>query len=380
MKAIFEKNTLLGAVTPALGSVSGKNTLPAIEGVNLDCSNPGRCVVTAYDLEKGFRCTIECEVEKEGNYIVNGQKLCQILSRMPGSFVTIEVNDKDVVTISSGKIKFELHALNGRDFPMLPELDGDHSFEIRQSTFRSMLEQTEFAIAQNNMRPELNGAFFKTDGSKLTIVASDGHKLALCERAVELRDLHNDGGDISFSFIVPGKILFDLGKAVADSDEPMVVKYTYKHVFFYIGNSIFFSRLIDAEYIDYNRFIPKTGNIFVTVDAQSLTNALECAMLVTEDRTLGQARSVLKCTFTGNMLMVSSTSVTSRVSDEIFTEKIGPDIEIGFNCRYLLEAMHACDAEKIKLTLSGPLMSMVIEPADPDPDKRFTFLIVPVKM
>lgn len=380
MKAVFEKTTLLSAVTPALGSVSGKNTLPAIEGVNIKCEANGQCIITAYDLEKGFRCIIEAEVEIPGNYVINGQKLVQIIKTMPGDFVTIEVNDKFIVRISSGKSEFELHALDGRDFPLLPNLDGERGIEISQSVFGSMLRQTAFAIAQNNMRPELNGSYFKSDNGKLTIVSCDGNRMALCERKIDLTDIKGSEGDVKIDCIVPGKTLSELVRLVSDTDDTMLIKLTRRHVIFIVGQYTFFSRLIDSEYIDYKRFIPQTSKIFVKLDCQSYVGALERAMLVTEDRTLGQAKSPLRCTFNGNLLKVSSISVTGRVYDEIFTDKIGDDIEIGFNCRYLLDALRAVDTDKIKLSLTSSLMSMIIEPAEPEEDQRFLFLVLPVKM
>lgn len=380
MKAVFEKNKLLAAITPALGFVSGKNTLPAIEGINLICEAPGKCTVTAYDLEKGFRSSCECEVEAEGNYIINGQKLMQRVRAMPGDFVTIEVNNKDIVSIYSGKLRYELHAIDGADFPALPNLEGDRGFEIPQSTFGKMLRHTGFAIAQNSMRPELNGSYFVTDGKTLTVVSCDGNKLALSEQKIDVKDYRHDNEDFEAKFIVPGKTLTELLKIMSDTDDVMRIKLTQKNVIFTVDKFNFFSRLIDSEYIDYDRFIPKNSKIFVNIDADKFAETLESAMLVTEDRTLGQAKSPLKCSFKGDILSVSCTSITDRFTDEIFTEKIGDDIEIGFNCRYLLEAMKSCTVDRVRLSLSGPLMSMIIEPAEKEENERFLFLVLPVKM
>lgn len=380
MKAVFEKNALIGGVTPALSSVSGRNTLPAIEGVNLRCEEPGKCVITSYDLEKGFRTTIECEVEREGSYVINGQKLCQVVRTLPGDFVTLDVTPNGLVTISSGSRKYEMHAVDGKDFPLLPDLEGERGFEIPQSVFGTMINQTMFAIAQNDMRPELNGSFFKTDGHSLTIVSCDRNRLAVVERVLPIRDYKHDNSDFVAQFIVPGRTLLDLQKAVADVDEPMYIKLTIKHVIFNVGKLIFFTRLIDHDYMDYTRVIPADGNIRVSVDSSQMVEALELALLVTEDRALGQAKSPLICNFTGNKLLVTSTSITGRTEDEILTEKTGDDIEIGFNCKLLLDAMRACNSARVRLTLKGPTMSMVIRPAEEDPENKFMFVVMPVKM
>ena len=361
--------------------MSGKNTLAAIEGVNLRCEG-GQCVITSYDLEKGFRTAIECEIEEEGNYVVNGQRLVQIARSMPGDFVTVDIDETNTVRVSSGKAVMKLHALPGADFPALPDLRGNRSCEISRRFFGEMLDQTNFAIAQNNMRPELNGSFFRTDGKTLTIVACDGNKLALSERSVDLTYAtgEQEGENLDEDFILPGKALTELRRLLGDSDDMLQIRMTTKHVIFAVDSFIIFSRIIDLDYIDYDRFIPKQSKIFVTLDSGAFCGALERCLLVSEDRTLGQARSPVKCVFEGNTLKVSSDSVASSSIDEIFTDKVGDDLEIAFNCRFLLEAIRACDVDRIKLSLSGPLMSMIVEPAEPDPDRKFLFLVLPVKI
>ena len=175
-------------------------------------------------------------------------------------------------------------------------------------------------------------------------------------------------------------MLNELSRVLGDTDDMLQIRFTTKHVIFALDGFLIFSRIIDLDYIDYDRFIPKQSKIFVTLDSDSFAGALERCVLVSEDRSLGQARSPVKCVFEGNNLYVSAASVATSAADEIPTVKIGDDLEIAFNCRYLLEAIRACDVDKINLSLSGPLMSMIVEPAEPDPDRRFLFLVLPVKL
>ncbi len=380
MKVIFEKQILLNAILPALGCVSGKNTIPAIEGINLNCNTTGKCIVTAYDLEKGYRTEIPCETQVEGNYVINAQKLCQIVRAMPGGFVTVDINSNNIAKIYSGKSEFEIYAMNGEDFPALPALGSDKGFEVRQSVLRNMIVKTQFAIAQNDMRPELNGAFFKIEGSRLTVVSCDGNRMAIKEQNADLINGNDDQSELDMAFIVPGKTLIELLKLISDTEDTLKIRLTRKYVFFIIGETYFFSRLIENDYIDYNRFLPKSPKTFVKIDAEAFLMSLERAALVTEDKTMGQAKSILRCTFEDNLLKVSSVSVSGKVYDEIFTEKTGEDITIGFNCRLLMDALRSCEGEKLLISITSPLMGMTIEPAEKDENSSYTFLVLPVKI
>ena len=379
MKVIFEKQTLLDAILPALGCVCSKNTIAAIEGINLDCSKEGVCIITAYDLEKGYRTQISCETQRTGNYIINAQKLCQIVRTMPGGFLTIEIFDGNVAKIYSGKSEFELFALDGKDFPALPLLDGEKGFMIKEDILKDLIVKTQFAIAQNNVRPELNGAFFQIEGSKITVVSCDGNKMAIKEQITDIENQNSDSSDLDMSFIIPGKTLGELLKLFS-SDENISIRLARKYVIFKIRNITFFSRLIENSYVDYKRFLPSNPRIYVNIDSEAFLESLERASLVTEDKTMGQSKSILRCSFEDNILHISSVSVSGKVNDEIFTEKVGDDITIGFNCRFLLDALRSCDCEKIKLSITSPLMGMLIEPSEKEEDKNFTYLVLPVKI
>ncbi|MBE6631239.1 MAG: DNA polymerase III subunit beta [Ruminococcaceae bacterium] len=376
MKVTFDRDILMQAVSSAMGTVSNKSTIASIEGILINTEG-GNCIMSSYDLEKGIEMKVEAEVIKEGSYIINAQKLNQIVRAMPKGDITIEVDSRNITKISAGRSEFELHALNGSDFPKLPDFSGDISFYIAQNVLRRIIQQVSFAIAQNDSRPALNGAFFKIENNKLTVVSCDANRLALCEKE---SDITAETENLSESFIVPGKTLSELMKILDDSDEKVRINLTRKHIIFAFENSLFFSRLIDSEYIDYNRFIPKSNKVEVKLSCSEFIGSLERASLVTEDRSVGQTKSPVKLNFTDGILNVSSVSVTGKVSDEIAIEKEGDDIEIGFNCRYLLDALRSCEEEDIKVYMSTPLMSMIIGPAKEKEGESFTFLVLPVKM
>lgn len=384
MKLIFEKEELNRAVTPAMGSVSSKSTIPSIEGILFSPINDSECEIVAYDLEKGFKVSAPCQIQGNNNasFVLNANKINQIIKMMPEGDITIEISERLLSRIYSGKSEFELHAINGKDFPDLPELSGEKAFTVSQKLLADMIRETEFAIANNDPRAALNGLFFLIKGTSITIVSCDGNRLALREHDCKIDNLITDGGDESISFILPGKTVNELTRLMGTKDEDKNVKImvSHKHAVFNFDDYYFFSRLIDGNYIEYERFIPKTNKTFVKINRYMFIQSLERASLISEDRAAGQTKSNVKLTFEENILKITAVSVTGKVYDEIGTEMEGNNIEIGFNYRYLTDALKSTGVEYVKISMSSPFMSMIIEPAEPLEDERFLFLVLPVKM
>ena len=379
MIAIFEKEILLNALIPAMYTVSGKNTLPATEGVHLRCTDENRCYIQTYDLEKGMRTSIECEVEKEGSCIINAQKLLQIVKTMPSGPIKISVDSSYKTVIESGLSHFDIKCLPGSEFPVLPELNSDRGFMFPQHLFRKYINKVLFAIGQNDTRPVFNGAYFEINEEKIIIVSCDGNRLAYLENDMSIESKNIDGTRLNLRFIIPGKTLVEVLKMVKDTEEEMEIRLTRKYVIFKLGAFTLFSKTIDSEYIDYTRILPQSHNIELTLDTESLRGALERSSLIIEDRLAGSIRSYVKFTI-DEVLSVSTQSANGNVYDEIDIEKIkGDSITIGFNCKFLLDALKACDSGKMKLCFNNPLMGVLIEPQSSD-DGKYKYFVMPIRM
>lgn len=377
MQIFFDKNVLLDAIAPSMGCVSNKNTLSAVEGILISTNSADSCTLTAYDLEKGYKTSVPARVREDGEYIINAVKLNQIIRVMPDGEIGIEVDDKCLCTVSGGNSRFELHCLPGNQFPALPDLSGEAGFEISEGALRKMIVQTSFAVAVNDTRAALNGIYFEIKGFDMTAVACDGNRMAKRSANAAVKNPEKD----AFTFIIPAKPTSELVKLLADDDEKIIkVNPSRKHVLFSFGEFSFFSRLIDSEYIEYSRFIPQNSKTVVNVGVEPLIKSLERASLVTEERTMGQTKSPVKCLFSDGILKISSTSVTSSVSDELPIEMQGDPIDIGFNCRFLLDAVRSADSDSIKLSLTSPLMSMVVQPSTPSENSDFLFLVLPSRI
>lgn len=397
MEFSFEKSAFDRAVTPALGCVSGKNTLASIEGILLTAEKDApACRLCSYDLEKGYQSSFEANVTEGGSYIINAQKLSSIVRALPDGEIHISIDEKNLVKIYNGKSVFELVALSGSAFPSMPVLSGERKFTIRRGTLRSVIDQVSYAIAQNDSRPSLNGAFFRITGDKMLAVSCDGNRMALREQTCELSDVdagndvaedgtvtRNETGILNCEFIVPGKTLAELNKLMGgDEEEPIRIQLSRKHAVFEIGDGeVLFSRIIDSDYIDFERFIPKSNKTFVTIDRERFLHGMEMASLFSEDRTPGQPRTGVTCIFDDGGLTIASAAASGRFVDEIPAEVNGPKIELCFNCRFLLDALRSCTAPRLLLSMSTPMMSMLIEAPESDrsDSERFLMLVLPMK-
>lgn len=378
MKIKFSRPIIQEAIGTALSCVSNKNTITAVEGVLITCEED-KVVLFSYDLEKGMRIEIEADIEEPGSCILNAQSLNSIIRLMPAGIIELSVNEYYRASLSCGDTVFELNAMNGAEFPTLPDIEGGQGLNIKQSDLKSMIAQTLFAVAQNDARASFNGAYFKVKGNRITAVGCDSFRLAIRDKVCEMEN--DSDSELDMSFIVPGKTLSELLKLLNDADENVNISVTRKQVIFHFEKRdvLFFSRLIEGEYIDYERIIPKNSSIFVDVDTAVFEGALNRASIVTDD-SAGKNKSLARCHFFDNKLEITSASINGKVRDVIPTSHTGSEIEIGFNCRYLTDALKASMTDKLRLSLSSPYISMVIEPLDKDENDTFTFLVLPCKL
>ncbi len=389
MKIIFNRNEISMAVAPLMSAVSGKSSLTTTEGILIDAKFPDICTMTTYDLQKGVRITVEAKVIEEGCYIIDAQRFIKTLRVMDGDEITLTIDQKLSASIVSGRSSHKMTALAGEDFPVIPELKSDRSFIISQAVLKRMIEKVDFAMGINDQRAVLNGTFFKITDDSIMLVSCDSFKLAKCTEKTELVNKNTNGNaHLEYSFIVPAKTVFELVKLLDDDEEAMTqIFVTRKHIVLLIGEIIFFTRLIEGDYIDYDRIIVKNHRNHVLVDKKEIISALERAALITEEKIAGSVRSHVKLDIVDDVMKISAVSTAGSTYDELFIEHEGDGILIAFNNRYLMDCIKACDGDKISLEMSTPLASMNIKPCESvdeegnevDP-KDEIFMLLPVRM
>ena len=381
MKFTVLKSVFMNVLTPAMGTVSNKNTITSIEGVLIETLEDGDIRISTYDMNKGIRATFTpSSIEEEGRYIINAQRLYQAVRVLPEAEFIIEVNEKLNCTISSGKASFSMFATKGEDFPNLPELVSDRGFEVSSSLLRTVIGKVSHSVAVADNRVMLNGAFFSIKDGNMEVVSCDNYTLSKCRVKCDI-DSRSTDGTSSFSFIIPGHALAEIVKILPADDEYKCIFYvSRKHAIIKCDDITFFTRTIDSEYIDYNRITPKDNDIFVIVNRERLLSGLERANIIAEEKIQGSGKSYVKLSTDDQYLTLTSVSVNGKVSDEMDCAHTGNDIEIGFNCRYLINSVKVSEGENIKITLKSPTHAITIEPAEESEDSSFFYMILPVRM
>ncbi len=381
MKIVINRQKMMDAVTPMMCAVSGKSTLTAAEGIHIFAQDDGTCVLTTFDLEKGMRTTVTAEVQEPGCVVINAQKFIQTLRVMEGDFVNLEVDEKKVACIYSGRSSHKMNAMAGSDYPTIPRLVTEDGFVIAQSALKGMLSKVMYAMASNDQRPVLNGCYFKVTEGKLLAVSCDSFKMAKCTLATDIENKNEDGSSLKFSFIIPTKSVGELYKMLRDDERETVRIYlTRKNIVFNFGTFIFFTRLIEGVYIDYDRIILNNHRVFFTVDRAVLVSALDRAALITEERVAGSVRSHVKLQVEGNTLKITAVSPLGSTYDEVAIEHEGDDLVIAFNNRFLIDSLNAGSADKVRFSLTSALTSINIEPVDEQEDESELFMLLPVRM
>ena len=379
MKIVFNRQEISNKIAPLMSVVSGKSTLTAVEGILIEANSPDCCTLTAFDLEKGIKITVDADVIEQGSYIINAQKFNQTLRVMNGYEITLTVDNKLGVVFECGKSSHRTGALKAEDFPEIPDLQSEKGFIVNQAQFKKMLSKVSYAMGVNEPRPVLNGCYIKTEEGKMNVVACDGFKLAVCSAESELKKLENSDRGVEFSFIVPVKSVNEIVKLLSDDEEDTVTVYmSHKNMVIAFEGLTFFTRLIVGEFVDYNRIIIKNHKIEVKASKQDILAALEKASLITEERIAGSVRSHVRIEVCGDILKVSAVSSAGSIYDEFNVDHSGDDISIAFNNRFLIDSVRACRSETIKLSMSSPLMGINVEPCDEESGSEL-FMLLPVR-
>ena len=380
MKVIFDKAELISAITPALGAVSSRRDNPILECLKISTTGEESCRITTFDNEKGFHIDINATVIEEGACLINAQRFFGMVKNMP-SDITLECGKNMTASITSERSKYEIQYQDPKLYPNITEISGRQSFTLKQSQLRDVITQTLFAVADNNDRLQLNGAFFTVDNGYIHVVALDGLRFA--ERMIRDEEIIKTNIEVAVDtevqFIVPKRSLAEVIKLLEDPDEKITVIKARRHVMFRVKNITFHTVLIDGDYIDYRRFIPKNETTTATVNTAQLRDSLERALFITEYKEAGRLKAPVKLGFYDGMMLVTSVSSSNKVKDEITAKKEGQDLEIGFNCKMLLDTFRVLDCENITLKLTTPLSAMAMVPTDPD-DDSFLYFTFPTRI
>ena len=364
MKIVCSRQQLVEAVSNVQRAVSTKSSVPALEGILLRTSG-GEVTLCGYDLELGMTTSIESSVEESGSVVLSARLFADIVRRLPGESVSLTIDEKNITTIKSGASEFSIVGIPADEYPDMPAISGDDSVTLPQHLLKGMIRQTIFAVAESDAKPIHTGTLFEIGEGKLRLVSVDGYRLALRREPIV--------SDLTTRFIVPGKTLAEISKLLKEEDEEAYLALSQKHIVFRIGGYYVVSRLLEGEFLDYNAAIPKVSKTTVKINTRSLTDAVERTSLLISDR----LRSPIRLSAMDQKVQLNCSTSMGKAHDEVDCEMSGEAVSMGFNNKYLMDALKASDCDMVKLEINGALSPMRILPLE---GESFLFLVLPVRV
>ena len=364
MKFTCEKNALVSAISVASRTVAQKSTIPALEGIYIRAGV--KLTLSGYNLETGITISVDADIQETGACIMPSRLFFDIIRKLPDDTVSISVDENFKVSIRGGISSFSITAMSSEDYPELPEVDSEKGIDLPQSELKAMIGGTSFAVSENQARPIHTGCLFELDGSRLNVAAVDGYRLSVRRETIE-------GMSGEMKFVVPGASLREIERILGEDDEPGEIFPDRKNILFRIGGTMLITRLIEGEFLNSRAAIPNDFEHVVDIDSHELISSIERVSLIVSEK----LKNPVRFHFDGNYVQLSCVTAIGKSYDECPIDGCIEDLEIGFNNRYMLDALRASGTEKGRLQLKGSLNPIVISPTEGD---KFTYLVLPVRL
>jgi len=361
-------NEILNIVQKA---ASPKSTIPALEGIMLEAWNDGRIAFSAYDLSISISYDLLADDVEEGRVILSSRLFGEIVRKLPGGTVTVDIDNKTyLTTIECGNAHFTITGMDPDNFPDLPEVLGQDGVVLTYSDFKDMVRQTIFAVSVTDLKPILTGVLFELNRDEGTVsaVAVDNFRLAI--RKVPFVQVHGGFNKV----VIPSRALNELLKILPDSETETIEIFNSKNfVSFRYGQVQMTSRLLEGEFLDYKAAVPKEYNFRVKVEVRELARVIERASLMANSTII----SPIRCNFDFDRIDISTASNLGSFNDSVAVEPFSNKMVIGFNYKYMLAALNACDDDEIYIELQSNLTPIILRPVDHD---DYLFLVLPLRM
>ena len=365
MKFSCEKALLTAAVSTTSRAVAAKSSIPAMEGILIEADT--RLRLTGYNLETGIQATVPAEIREPGSLVLSARLFGEIIRKMPDDVVIFTAKDY-MVNIKCGMSEFNILGTDPEEFPELPSVEQQNAVVLEQSVLRSMISQTLFAVSDNESRPIHTGSLFEVEDGQLTVVSVDGYRLALRREKLE-----NVGKDESFSFVVPGSALSEVER-ICSGEGPVTVSQGARHIMFQAGQTVLVCRRLEGEFLPYRNAIPRNNKIHVECDAKALLSSIDRVSLIISEK----LKSPLRCVFGDGMVSITTKTGIGDAADQCPITGDGQGLEIGFNNKYLMDALKAAPADRLRLEFTSGVAPCVILPAEGE--ETFVYMVLPVRL
>ena len=363
MKLIFTKSSLNKAVGIVMKAVPTRTTMSILECILINAST-NEIKFTANDMELGIETIVEGEIIEKGKVAINAKIFSEIVRKLPDNDITIETDDNYTSTITCEKSKFNIAGKSGDDFSYLPVIIKEKSISLSQFTLKETINQTIFCTSPNDNNKMMTGELFEVKDNVLKVVGLDGHRIAI-------RNINLSGNADDVKVVVPGKTLNEISKILSSDAESVVnIYFTNNHILFEFDNTMVVSRLIEGEYFKINQMLSSDYETKVVINKKEFLDSIDRANLLIRE---GDKKPII-INITDGSLEVKVQSAIGSLNEDIDINKEGKDIMIGFNPKFLIDALRVIDDETVDIYLVNPKAPCFIR----DKEENYIYLILPV--
>ena len=363
MKIICSKSNLVKGVSIVSKAVPSKTTMPILECILIDATTD-IIKFTANDMELGIETVVEGEIIQKGLIAIDAKIFSEIVRKLPDNEVVIETDTNLQTTITCEKAKFNISSKSGEDFSYLPYVEKTETITLSQFTLKEIIRQTIFSIADNDSNKLMTGELFQIDNNMLKVVSLDGHRISI--RKTELKDSYNPR-----KVVVPGKTLMEVSKILSGEVESEVnISFTNNHIVFEFDNTVVVSRLIEGEYFRIEQMLSSDYETKVKINKKELLSCIDRSTILLKE----VDKKPIIINIMDEMMELRIKSQIGSMNEEIMITKEGKDLLIGFNPKFLIDALRVIDDEEVTLYLMNPKAPCFIK----DEKETYIYLILPV--
>ena len=366
MKIRCEKYLLQAACAIASRATASKSPIQVLEGLLLEAGTDLK--ITGYDLREGIFTHVEAEVEERGSVVVSARLFGEMIRKLPDGIVVISSDINMNIKVRCGRSEFNFVGISPEDYPEMPVVDGEKAIVIPQNVLRTMINQTIFAVSDSDVRPIYTGTLFEIKDNELILVSVDGYRLAKRSEKLE------NGKTPDCSFVVPGTSLSDIERICEDKDDPVNIEVGPKHIAFTIGDTVVISRRLEGEFLNYRKSIPENFRHVIQVDRSEIIGVIDRVSLIISEKNSSPVRMI----FGDGSIDCSCVTPIGKAEDVCGCEGDGEGLEIGFNDRYLMDALKAAAKDNLQICLNTASSPCIIKAADGT--ENFTYMILPVRL
>lgn len=363
MKIVCSKTNLLNGVNTVSKAVPSKTTMSILECILID-ANKGEIKLTANDMELGIETVIDGEIAEKGMIALDAKIFLEMVRKLPDNDVTIETDPTYKATITCEKAKFNIVGKSGEDFSYLPQIERSESIMVSQYTLKEVIRQTIFSIADNFTNKILTGELFEINGDVLKVVSSDGLRISL--RKIHLKESYP-----AKKVIVPGKTLNEISKILSgDVDKDVHIFFTEKHILFEFDNTTVVSRLIEGDYLKINNILSADYETKIKLNKKEFLGCIDRSTLLIKE---GDKKPII-LNILDDVMELKMNSIVGSLDEELDISKFGKDLMIGFDPKFLIDALKVIDDEEIEIKLLNSKAPCFIK----DDEENYVYLILPV--